>query len=125
MGDSNYVLGDLATGQEVSSFKQPVHADRIVPMDGGVLDDPISETKEVIVEQRHGTIMEKAWDGRVLIEMATAQAEDDFACEFANMGAKRDDRNPGVWVDLSKHTYYFPEVFSSTTENRRGRKSIT
>ena len=44
VGDSNYVLGDLATGHEVSSFKQPVHADRIVPMDGGVLDDPISET---------------------------------------------------------------------------------
>ena len=93
-------------------------------MDGGVLDDPISETKEVIVEKRHGTIMEQAWDGRVLIEMATTQAEDNFACEFSNMGAKRDDRKPGVWVDLSRHTYYFPEVLSGVTETTRRTKTV-
>ena len=56
VGDSNYVLGDVAIGREVSSFKQPVHADRIVPMDGGVLDEPIEEAKDVVIEQRqHGT----------------------------------------------------------------------
>ena len=66
VGDSNYILEDVATGKEVSAFKQPVHADRIIPMEGGVLDDPIAETKEVVIEQRHGTITEQAWDGRVL-----------------------------------------------------------
>ena len=73
VGDSNYVLGDVATGKEITTFKQPVHADRIVPMEGGVLDEPISQAKDVVIEQRHGTIREQAWDGRVRVEMATDQ----------------------------------------------------
>ena len=121
MGDSNYVLGDLATGKEVSSFKQPIHADRIVPMEGGVVETPISETKNVVIEQQPGTIMEQAWDGRVLIKMATEQAEDEFAHRYANMGTKRDERKPGVWVDLSKHAYYFPEEISGVSEGYKGK----
>ena len=89
VGDSNYVLGDIATRNEVTSFKQPVHADRIVPMEGGVLDDPITESKEVVIEQHHGTITEQAWDGRVLVQLATDEAEDTFAHRFANDGAKK------------------------------------
>ena len=77
-GDSNYVLGDVATGKEVRSFKQPVHADRIVPMDGGVLDDLVSGTKEV-VDQRNSTITQLARDRRVLIQMASTEAKDELA----------------------------------------------
>ena len=122
VGDANYVLGDLATGAEITSFKQPVHADRIVALDGGVLDDPIAESKDVVVEQRHGTIKQQAWDGRVLVEFDTAEAEDDFAHRFANLGAKKDSAQPGVWVDLSKHVYYFPDVVASTSLGRTQRK---
>ena len=123
VGDSNYVLGDIATGSEVTSFKQPVHADRIVPMEGSVLDDPIAEAREVVVEQHHGTITEQAWDGRVLVQLATDEAEDAFAHRFANDGAKKDGRKPGVWIDLSRHTYYFPDALSSFGEGRRKSKT--
>ena len=125
VGDSNYILGDVATGKEVSAFKQPVHADRIVPMEGGVLDEPIAESKEVVIEQRHGTITEQAWDGRVPVRLATDEAEDAFAHQFANDGAKRDEGKPGVWVDLARHTYYFPEVLSHIGEGRKRRERRT
>ena len=107
------------------SIKQPVHADRIVPMEGGLLDDPIAEAKEVVIEQRHGTITEQAWDGRVLVRLATDEAEDAFAHQFANDGAKRDEGKPGVWVDLARHTYYFPEVLSHIGEGRKRRERRT
>ena len=91
-------------------------------MDGGVLDGPISETKEVVIEQRHGTITEQAWDGWVLVQLATDEAEDSFAHQFANDEAKRDEKKLGVWVDLSTHSYYFPEMLSSFTKGRKRRK---
>ena len=120
VGDSNYVLGDVATGVEVSSFKQPVHADRIVPMDGGVLDEPIAGQKSIVIEQQHGTIQEQAWDGRVRIQLAT-EAADDFAHQFRKDGAARDSKKPGVWVDLARHTYYFTEA-DSLSHFAEGRK---
>ena len=110
VGDSNYVLGDVATGIEASSFKQPVHADRIVPMDGGVLDEPIATEKNIVIEQHHGTIQEQAWDGRVRVQFATEAAEDEFAHRFRKDGATKDSKKSGVWVDLARHTYYFTEA---------------
>ena len=56
-----------------------MHADRVVPMEGGVLDNPIAEAKEVVIEQHRWTITEQAWDGRVLVQLATDEAEDAFA----------------------------------------------
>ena len=91
-------------------------------MEGGVLDEPISQAKDVVIEQRHGTIREQAWDGRVRVEMATSQAEDEFAHEFRHEGATKDERKTGVWVDLSKHTYYFPESLSGFTLGRKRRR---
>ena len=52
VGDSNYILGDIATGKEVSTFKQPVHPYWIVPKKGDVLDHPIAESKELVIEHR-------------------------------------------------------------------------
>ena len=91
-------------------------------MEGGVLDEPIAEAKEVVIEQRHGTLKEQAWDGRVLVQMDTDEAEDTFAHQFAGDGAKKDERKPGVWVDLSRHVYYFPEAISDFSQGRDDRR---
>ena len=58
-------------------------------MDGGVLEEPLAETKEVIIEQRHGTVKQQAWDGRVLVELDTVEAEDEFAHTEAGCAEKR------------------------------------
>lgn len=124
VGDSNYVHGDVATGIEATSFKQPVHADRIVPMDGGVLNEPIASEKNIVIEQHHGTIQEQAWDGRVRVQFATEAAEDEFAHRYRKDGATKDARKPGVWVDLGRHTYYFTELelVSDITEGCRKKR---
>ena len=67
------------------SFKQLAHADHIVPMDGGVLEDPIAKKKDVVLKQRRGTIKRQAWDGRVLVELDSAEAEDEFAHKFSGL----------------------------------------
>ena len=91
-------------------------------MDGGVLE-PISESKDVVIEQRHGTIREQAWDGRVRVQFATEAAEDEFAHRFRKDGATKDSGKSGVWVDLAHHTYYFTEAepLSDFTEGRKRR----
>ena len=82
VGDLNYILGDSATGTQVTLFKQPVRVDRIVLMAGGVLDDPIAEAKDVVLEQCHGTIRQQARDGRILVEFEAAEADGEFAHSF-------------------------------------------
>ena len=57
---------------------------------------PISQAKDVVIEQRPGTIREQAWDGRVRVELATDEAEDEFAHEFRHDGATGDDKKSGV-----------------------------
>ena len=54
--------------------------------------------------------------------MATQEEEDQFSCQFEKQGTVMDDENPGVWVDLSRHTYYFPEAMSSFSEGRKKTK---
>ena len=66
--------------------------------------------------------MEQAWDGRVRVQFATNEAEDEFAHQFSSDKAKRDGRKPGGWVDLSRHSYYFPEMRSSFSEGRDRRR---
>ena len=45
-----YVLGDVATRREVSTFTQPVHADRLVLLNVQELTTPIAEQTKVILE---------------------------------------------------------------------------
>ena len=33
----------------------------------------------------------------------------EFAHKFVGLGARCDSNRPGVWLDLAKHVYYFPE----------------
>ena len=54
----------------------------------------------------------------MLVQLATDEAEDTFSHHFRKDGAKKDEQKPGVWVDLSRHTYYFPEALSSFSEVR-------
>ena len=39
-------------------------------------------------------------------------------------GATRDEKRSGEWVDLSKHTYYFPEVLSGFTQGRKRSPAV-
>ena len=43
VGDANYILGDVATGQEVTAFKQPVHVDRLVVIEGSAFSNAPEE----------------------------------------------------------------------------------
>eukprot|EP00969_Alexandrium_andersonii_P059624 2626309-Alexandrium_andersonii.AAC.1 len=78
-GPSNYVLGDVATGREVTTIKQPVHADRLVPLEVAELTEPIEEKKELEIEGRRGRLLRQALDGRVLVQLDTFKEEDDLA----------------------------------------------
>ena len=42
-GPAHYVFGDVATGKDVASCKQPVHADCRVPLDVVELAEPMEE----------------------------------------------------------------------------------
>ena len=41
---------------------------------------------------------------------------------YANMGAKKDEKGSGVWLDLSKHAYYFLDEMSRVSEGRKSRR---
>ena len=107
LGDSNYVLGDAATGQEVTAFKQPVHADRLVPIECPELTSPIDELCTIYLEGDRGEIKAQAIDGRVLVEFASAEAESDFAHDYRRLGVRSNPSGRGVWIDLEKFDYSF------------------
>ena len=109
IGDSNYILGDIASGREVTDFKQPVHGDRLVLFDGGMLDAPIDKKVDIEVEGYRGVVKDQAWDGRIRVEMATSEMEDDFAYDYRNLGTQKDVSARGVWIDLEKFRYCFHE----------------
>lgn len=70
-GNSNYILGDVATGQECT-FHQPIHADRLIVYGEADLDPPISHAQELMIEGNKAKVLGQAWDGRVNITFGTA-----------------------------------------------------
>ena len=108
VGDANYILGDVATGQEVTAFKQPVHADRLVVVEAGELPDAPDELTRVYIEGVSGTIKKQAWDGRVLVQFETRDQENAFVQRHSGQGVKKAVwPDKGVWVDLAKVDYHF------------------
>ena len=69
VGDANYILGDVATGEEVTAFKQPVHADRLVVVEGSEFPDTPDEQTHISIEGVPGELRRQAWDGRVLVQL--------------------------------------------------------
>ena len=106
-GPNSFILADIASGAECTSFHQPVHADRLVPMEVPELAEPIDEALNLVIEGRRGTVERQALDGWVLIRLDTAAREDEFAEEFRRLGAKRDAEARGVWVDLQRFAHDF------------------
>ena len=107
VGESNYVLGDIATGIEVSNIAQPVHADRLVPIGVQELVDPIEERNRVILEGVYsGNIEQQAIDGRVMVKLANRSQEETFQKEFRKLGVVLNHPR-GIWADLSVHDHYF------------------
>ena len=86
-GPSNDVLGDVATGRDAMSFKQPAHADRLVPLEVAELAEPMEERLKIHVAGRNGTLVRQAVDGRVLLELDTPKNEDHFAHGHRKAGA--------------------------------------
>ena len=110
VGDANYILGDVATGEEVTAFKQPEHADRLVLVEGSEFPDTPAEVTRVEIEGVPGVLKRQAWDGRVLIEMGSRAQEDAFVQRYATLGAKRAiPPEKGVWADLARFDYHFVE----------------
>ena len=74
-----YVRGGVATGREVSTFTQPTHADRLVPLNVQELTSPIAGQTKVILEGIHpGRNTAQAVDGRVRIELSDKNREEMF-----------------------------------------------
>ena len=104
IGDADYVLGDVVSGREVTAFKQPIHADRLVPLDVQELTEPITEDRRLTIEGTVGHITKMSLDGRVLVEMGARPRELEFAQRFKKLGATVAAER-GVWLDLSKFAY--------------------
>ena len=106
--DKTARLWDVATGEEITAFKQLVHADRLVLVEGSEFPEAPSEATHVEIEGVPGVLKRQAWDGRVLIQMGSRGQEDKFAQRYATLGAKRAIQpEKGVWVDLARFEYHF------------------
>ena len=104
VGDSDYVLGGTASGKEATGFRQPVHADRLVPLDAFELTTPIEETRALALEGQQARAMRMAVDGRVLVELAARQKEKDFAFRHRKLLVREAEDGRGVWLDLATFT---------------------
>ena len=72
VGENNFILVDMATGLEVTKLKQPVHADRLVPMEVTEFLEPLETLLNLTIEGVEAAVARQALDGRVLIRLATA-----------------------------------------------------
>ena len=105
VGDSNYVLGDPTTGLEIKSFAQPVHADRLVPLEVEELAEPISTKTFLEIDGLKGIVTRQSMDGRVLVELADEEAELNFAWDQRKQGASKHQAGRGVRVNLQSHDH--------------------
>ena len=109
VGPNNFVLGDMATGAEITSFAQPVHADRLVPLEVAELATPLESQTKLVIEGREGEVLRQSLDGRVLIRLSSQAEEETFAGLHRRLGARLDAAR-GVWVDLARFVHDFSEL---------------
>ena len=110
------------TGEEITAFKQPVHTDQLVLVEGSEFPESPSEVTRVEIEGIPGVLKRQAWDGRVLVQMGSRDQEDRFTQRYAAQGAKRAIwPEKGVWVDLARFDYHF--VDHRSFENMIGSMS--
>ena len=106
VGRSNYVICDLATLEEWRPIKQPLHADRLVPLASAELTEPVAERTHIEVEGKPGVMRRQALDGKVLVILASVEEEEEFAYAHRRLGAaKAGGGARGVWLDLTRHDY--------------------
>ena len=95
--------------REVSTFTQPTHADRLVPLNVQELTSPIAGQTKVILEGIHpGRNTAQAVDGRVRIELSDKNREEMFIKTYKRMNVTMDDRR-GIWIDLAQFDHYFDD----------------
>ena len=86
------------------------------------MSDAQDEQTHVSLEGVPGVLTRQAWDGRVLVRMATTEQEDEFARRYSAQGAKTAALpERGVWVDLARFDYHF--VDHREFENMMGSMS--
>jgi len=105
VGESIYALGDVATQREVGHFRQPVHADRCIPLEVGDLTEPMESKFRIEIEGRTGLIRRQAIDGRILVDFQSARLNDAFAQDFKRRGAHLSGDDRGVWLDSERFDY--------------------
>jgi hypothetical protein len=109
VGDTNYVIGDVLTGKEDGSIKQPIHAARLVPIACAELAAAIEQPQHVYVDGMRGKIQRVALDGRVLIDFGSSERNANWAFDNRHLGAVAEpasrDGAHGIWVDLAVLDY--------------------
>jgi hypothetical protein len=102
-GNNVYYLGDAVTGREVKTFKQPVHADRLVPVTATELTVPLEQRLAITVDGEVGRVRRQAIDGRVMIDFLDPDKNRRVAHQWRKLGALFEPEGAaGVWLDLAK-----------------------
>ena len=95
------VVGDVSTGREITSFTQPIHADRLVTIELAQLEEPLESYDQMRVEGVQGRVVRMALDGRVLLDFGD---QNDTFFRQHRMRATQDDTG-ACWLDLAKFEY--------------------
>ena len=69
-------------------FAQPVHADRLVPLEVAELATPLESQTKLVIEGREGEVLRQSLDGRVLIRLSSQAEEETFAGLHRRLGAR-------------------------------------
>jgi hypothetical protein len=103
-----YVLGDPNTKEEVKAFKQPVAAERLVPLTANELEEGYETKVSVEVAGETGVVQGMGMDGRVRVTFGNEQMEDQVWLR-TKPAAVKDMTKGGLWLDLTKIEHTFAE----------------
>ncbi len=103
-----YVLGDPNTKEEVKAFKQPVAAERLVPLTADELEEGYETKVSVEVAGETGIVQGMGMDGRVRVTFEDEQTEDRVWLR-TKPAAVKDLTRGGIWLDLTKIEHTFAE----------------
>ena len=74
-------------------------------VEAGDLPKVVDEQRSIWIEGLLGTLDRQAWDGRVLVSLATVEQEQEFTYPFANLGANAASW-PGSGVQLDSVKFH-------------------
>ena len=99
---------EILTKEEVKAFKQPVAAERLVPLTANELEEGYETKVSVEVAGETGVVQGMGMDGRVRVTFENEQIEDQVWLR-TKPAAVKDLTKGGVWLDLTKIEHTFAE----------------